>query len=49
MFTAGGELEEKEVERTNVSISFAVGRMKRWSDSIELSKDGVKKKEGFGL
>ena len=49
MFAAGGELKEKEVERTNVSISFAVGRVKRWSVSIELSKGGVKKKEGFGL
>ena len=49
MFTTGGKLEEKEIERANISISFMVGRMKRWSVSIELSKDGIKKKERFGL
>ena len=39
------ELEEKEVKRTDVSIRFTIGGVKRWSGSIKFIKDGFKEKE----
>ena len=49
MFAAVGKLKEKEIERANISIIFTVRRMKRWSISIKLSKDGIEERERFGL
>ena len=47
MFTTGGELDKKEVERTDISISFAVRWLERWSSCIKFSKKRLKKGEGL--